>query len=1291
MPIKKEFILFLLLALAAAVSRAQSLSISSLGGPVTQTEINSFITYMQSQTPPPTPWGPVDGTGHNDWADGTGGRDLEAMGEMFLVSSNLTILNNMISWADNCTSQRNDLMSVANGGQRVLWTGLIDKVWCPNWLTDATDGQSNYCGCETEDVIGHLAFCSKLILQTPAIWNETVPDGNPYGYGATYFQRATNYLEKCDEANDEYFLKWFIQPGTSLIVPPTNAAWVALNENVTANNRQMMFTSGFQRLAEAHQLLGDNPARVTQYNAIVQATINQDLSGMVNFDQYQKNGQTVYDWGYYPTTDAPEATEIHAEYDIIGVWRAFNNPAYGVTLAPLVPFANTMVDVIYLGTNTFAGDVDGGSGTQSPIYSGWFWTADWNPQVYNVVAGAAYTNGWYSGSPDIDAAILFMKNRRYLQFSVTPSPSSQVVQAGNETAFTLAVAPLGGSTNTVGLAINGLPSGATAGFSPATVNCATLNFASTNSTLSIQTALSTPLGSYTLSIISTNGNVAHTNLVNLVVGNYSVSVSPSAQTVSLGASTSYSVTTTTNSGFSGTVSFGLGGLPAGCSAQFSPASLSGAGSVTLSVTASNSATLGDYTLTIYATNGASVTSTTAGLDIVIFTSAWTGSSSSDSDWNDSANWGGIPLSAGTQLSFGGNNRLININNTTAGTTYSNIVFNAGAGAFVLNGNSIALIGNIINDSANPQTINLGLNFGSSFSLTGASNALDVLGGLTNTAGAPGTTTLTLDGPGQLSDLWNNTSNPGGTNVILLNDSAANWTIIHNAAATGAPVPWVFEINQGTLNFGTPSSAPNVSSTTTHNEPKDTILADNSGFSATLNISNGVLTINGPLDTCQAASTTSIINQAGGTLNVNGSPYYFQGANGGNTGEDSIENISGGTMNMGTTAAPYAGPFYVASRGNGALTLSGSGALNCSTLDVSRNAQGNTFGSVGVVNLDGGTITCSRVGTATANAQTNGLLGSLATVNFNGGTLRAGASSATFYQGSTALPAIPITSYVLAGGAIINDGGNAITFLEPLQSGTAHDGGLTKLGSGTVTLGEANTYNGNTVIGNGVLALSGSSSIADSANIIIAGGATFNVSALSSAFTLSSGQILSNSASTATINGSLATSSGTLSLTYAAGTPSLNLAGGTLTLSPNTVINIYNTGAALPGGVYTLIAAGGGTVGGTLPSSVAMNGNGLAAGATASLQTASGALQLVVTPHTPFITGISLNGTTLTITASNGPNGEPFVLMGSTNLLLPLNQWTPLLTNHFDGSGNLNLSTNIINPANPLEFYFLQTP
>jgi hypothetical protein len=62
------------LLLATPVARAASLAIDNLSGPVTQNEIASFITYMQSPTPPPTPWGALNGTGHNAWADGRDAR-----------------------------------------------------------------------------------------------------------------------------------------------------------------------------------------------------------------------------------------------------------------------------------------------------------------------------------------------------------------------------------------------------------------------------------------------------------------------------------------------------------------------------------------------------------------------------------------------------------------------------------------------------------------------------------------------------------------------------------------------------------------------------------------------------------------------------------------------------------------------------------------------------------------------------------------------------------------------------------------------------------------------------------------------------------------------------------------------------------------------------------------------------------------------------------------------------------------------------------------------------------------
>jgi hypothetical protein len=78
---------------------------------------------------------------------------------------------------------------------------------------------------------------------------------------------------------------------------------------------------------------------------------------------------------------------------------------------------------------------------------------------------------------------------------------------------------------------------------------------------------------------------------------------------------------------------------------------------------------------------------------------------------------------------------------------------------------------------------------------------------------------------------------------------------------------------------------------------------------------------------------------------------------------------------------------------------------------------------------------------------------------------------------------------------------------------------------------------------------------------------------------------------------------------------------------------------------------------------------------------------VVTLPVPRITAISLAGRTLTMTATNGADGGQFVLLECTNLARPLKQWTPLLTNNFDSSGNLRLSTNLPNPA-AAQFYIL---
>jgi fibronectin-binding autotransporter adhesin len=73
------------------------------------------------------------------------------------------------------------------------------------------------------------------------------------------------------------------------------------------------------------------------------------------------------------------------------------------------------------------------------------------------------------------------------------------------------------------------------------------------------------------------------------------------------------------------------------------------------------------------------------------------------------------------------------------------------------------------------------------------------------------------------------------------------------------------------------------------------------------------------------------------------------------------------------------------------------------------------------------------------------------------------------------------------------------------------------------------------------------------------------------------------------------------------------------------------------------------------------------------------------------TSISVNGLALTVTATNGAANGTYRLLESTNLLLPLAQWTPVLTNSFDANGHLNLTTNVVTPGKPQMFYLLLMP
>jgi rhamnogalacturonan endolyase len=198
-------------------------------------------------------------------------------------------------------------------------------------------------------------------------------------------------------------------------------------------------------------------------------------------------------------------------------------------------------------------------------------------------------------------------------FSVSATPSSQIVAPGASAPYTVTVTPSAGFTGTVTFSVSGLPSGATAAFNPTSVTT------SGSTTMTVATSASTPAGSYPLTVTATSGALVHTAGVTLVVqaaggGDFSVAATPASLTIASGDPANYTVTTTATGGFAGTITFAVTGVPPGMTASFSPATVVGSGSTTLSLTGDNP-TAGTYTLTITGTNGSVTRSTTVTITI----------------------------------------------------------------------------------------------------------------------------------------------------------------------------------------------------------------------------------------------------------------------------------------------------------------------------------------------------------------------------------------------------------------------------------------------------------------------------------------------------------------------------------------------------------------------------------------------------------------------------------------------------------------------------------------------------
>ena len=198
-------------------------------------------------------------------------------------------------------------------------------------------------------------------------------------------------------------------------------------------------------------------------------------------------------------------------------------------------------------------------------------------------------------------------------FSVAATPASQTIAQGSAASYTVTAAASGGFTGAVAWDVTGLPSGATATFTPALVN------GSGSSALAVTTSGSTPAGAYSLGITGSGAGLTHSASAVLTVSSlpsgFSLSVAPASQAAPAGTTASYTVTVNASGGFSGIVSLRVSGLPIGSTASFSPSLVVGQGTCVLQVVSRRSAYLGTRTLRITGISGGMLRTTSASLTL----------------------------------------------------------------------------------------------------------------------------------------------------------------------------------------------------------------------------------------------------------------------------------------------------------------------------------------------------------------------------------------------------------------------------------------------------------------------------------------------------------------------------------------------------------------------------------------------------------------------------------------------------------------------------------------------------
>ncbi len=222
-----------------------------------------------------------------------------------------------------------------------------------------------------------------------------------------------------------------------------------------------------------------------------------------------------------------------------------------------------------------------------------------------------------------------------------------------------------------------------------------------------------------------------------------------------------------------------------------------------------------------------------------------------------------------------------------------------------------------------------------------------------------------------------------------------------------------------------------------------------GFgTGTVDITGGSAQISSILVGNRNGSEGQLGISGGGSLSTTGA---WIGAEAGSEGSATV-------TGAGTAWTSTGGNFHVGQSGTGALSIADGGKVTAPAVSIASNP-----GSYGTVLLSG-----SPGGRGTLETRSVSKGSGQGTLTFDGGILRARSDS--LGQLLTGFGAGEVV--IDGGGAFVDTNGRTVEIATPLQG----SGGLTKTGSGTLTLSGANAYQGGTTVNAGTLIVGGTNAL-----------------------------------------------------------------------------------------------------------------------------------------------------------------------------------------------------------------------